>query len=81
MVAPGGCHVWTGARTSAGYPEFTVGGVTSYAHRWAYEHAVGPVPDGYDVHHICRNHACVNVDHLEALTRRAHAALHRKARA
>ena len=30
--------------------------------------AVGPIPDGREIDHLCRNHRCVNPDHLEPVT-------------
>lgn len=30
--------------------------------------AVGPVPDGLELDHLCRNPACVNPNHLEPVT-------------
>lgn len=71
---PSGCIVWTGGKTFGGYGSFAV--ETSHrvvkrdmVHRWIYEHKVGPIPEGYDIDHLCRNRACVNVDHLEPVTR------------
>jgi hypothetical protein len=34
----------------------------------AYELVVGPVPDGMELDHLCRNRACVRPDHLEPVT-------------
>jgi hypothetical protein len=45
------------------------------AHRVSYEWAKGPIPDGMELDHLCRNPACVNPDHLEAVTHGAN--LHR----
>ncbi len=36
-----------------------------YAHRWAYEAFVGPIPEGYTIDHLCRVTQCVRPDHLE----------------
>jgi hypothetical protein len=33
-----------------------------------WEHLVGPVPDGLELDHLCRNPGCVNPDHLEPVT-------------
>lgn len=38
------------------------------AHVLAYKNLVGPIPDGYEVDHTCRNTLCCNPDHLEAVT-------------
>jgi hypothetical protein len=71
-VAPpdgSGCVTWTGA-TSRGYGRFRDGTKTFLAHRWAYETFVGPIPDGLELDHLCRNPGCVNPDHLEPVTGR-----------
>ena len=39
-----------------------------YAHRFAYELFVAPVPGGRVLDHTCRNRGCVNPDHLEPVT-------------
>lgn len=38
------------------------------AHKASYEHFVGPVPEGLELDHLCRNRRCVNFAHLEAVT-------------
>jgi len=35
------------------------------AHCWMYEQKYGPIPEGTELDHLCRNRRCVNPDHLE----------------
>lgn len=65
----GSCRVWTGAR-SDGYGHLKIGGRMVKAHRVAYEAAHGPIPNGLQLDHLCRNRACVLPSHLEAVTSR-----------
>lgn len=64
----GPCWFWTGAQTSDGYGQFWLGRKLVSAHRFAYELLVGPIPSGLTIDHLCRNHHCVNTDHLEPVT-------------
>ena len=65
----GGCIEWTASLNSNGYGTFTAASyVTVMAHRWAYEHYVGPIPPGMTLDHLCRNRRCVNPEHLEPVT-------------
>lgn len=63
-----GCLEWMGARNNLGYGHFRWEGRTRGAHRVAYQILIGAVPDGLQLDHLCRNRACVDVDHLEPVT-------------
>ncbi len=65
----GDCWQWTGAKTDKGYGHISVGsGVCRMAHRVSWEIHRGPIPDGLQIDHLCRNRSCVNPDHLEPVT-------------
>jgi hypothetical protein len=59
--------MWLGA-TRLGYGRVLVSGKMRSAHRVAYELAIGPIPDGLTIDHLCRNPGCVNPIHLEPVT-------------
>lgn len=63
-----GCWLWTGATSRYGF----VGGQgrNVLAHRAVYELLVGPIPDGLELDHLCRNKLCVSPWHLEPVTHR-----------
>lgn len=67
--ADGGCLAWTGPVDRQGYGKHSVGGTYIQAHRYAWERANGPIPDGMLVDHVCHNASCVNVEHLRLVTR------------
>lgn len=62
------CWEWMGFRLDAGYGQGQYGGTTRPAHRVAYAMFVGPIPDGLQIDHLCRNRSCVRPSHLEAVT-------------
>ena len=64
------CWLWAGGRNQYDYGHFWLNGKTVRAHRWAYEHFTGPIPEGMCLDHLCRVHSCVNPSHLEAVTPR-----------
>lgn len=64
-----GCWLWLGStRSYRGYGRFTVDGRLLMAHRIAYLLEVGPIPNDYQIDHLCRVRNCVRPDHLEAVT-------------
>lgn len=65
-----GCWEWAGTRNHArgGYGVLRVEGRQVYAHRASYEVHVGPIPEGLELDHLCRNRSCVNPNHLEPVT-------------
>jgi hypothetical protein len=64
----GGCWEWTGAHTTAGYCTASLNNTRLYLHRFSYERSVGPIPEGLELDHLCRNRGCFNPAHLEAVT-------------
>ena len=67
-VLKNGCWKWIAATNKKGYPITRGGKDTTLAHRQVYIDKHGPIPDGFDVDHLCRLRRCVNVAHLEAVT-------------
>jgi len=77
--ADNGCWVFTGGLAANGYGMISAGSRTGRrrtprTHRVTYEHFVGPVPDGLDLDHLCRNRACCNPAHLEPVDRKTNVA-------
>lgn len=72
VVTETGCWSWTGATNGVGYGRVKIGGRNGravYTHRLAFEAQNGPIPPGLELDHLCRNRACCNPAHLEAVTR------------
>ncbi len=63
-----GCVNFIGSRDRKGYGRLVAHGKVRFAHRVAYETARGPIPRGLVIDHLCRNHSCINPDHMEPVT-------------
>ena len=62
------CWEWVGAKDKNGYGKTTFSGKTWRAHRLIYTMLKGPIPEGLEIDHTCRNKACVNPAHMEPVT-------------
>lgn len=68
------CWVWQKFKLH-GYGQIGVGSRSDgtkrivFAHRVSHEEFIGKIPAGYEVDHLCRVRACVNPNHLEAVTK------------
>lgn len=67
---PSGCWEWRAHTNQFGYGFFWLEPHMVPAHRFSYEQVNGPVPSGLELDHLCRNRACVNPLHLEAVDHR-----------
>lgn len=73
------CWLWTGYIKPSGHGQIQRGSRGEgnvNAHIAAYELLVGPLPDGYVLHHLCGVKRCVNPAHLECILRGEHPARH-----
>ena len=62
------CWVWTGCLLKGGYGLVGFDGKVWVAHRAIYSILIGPIPEGLQLDHLCRNRACCNPYHLEPVT-------------
>lgn len=66
-AGPDGCWPFDSVNPRTGYGHYAGFGEWN-AHRVAYVLSKGPIPAKHHIDHLCRMPACVNPDHLEAVT-------------
>jgi hypothetical protein len=64
------CWPWLANKLPKGYGTIRIDKRRCYAHRVSYELHRGPIPEGMQIDHLCRNPGCVNPAHLEVVTPR-----------
>src|SRR5438105_7122344 len=66
------CWSWLASKDRDGYGFFCVSKdrPDDRAYRVAYRLLVGPIPNGLELDHLCRNPGCVNPTHLEPVSHR-----------
>jgi hypothetical protein len=65
----GPCWVWTGQVNNKGYGLVCATGRKRAVHVVVYELAIGPVPEGLELDHLCRNPLCCRPgEHTEPVT-------------
>jgi hypothetical protein len=64
------CLIFTGCKSSVGYGVVYTGSRQHGVHRVTYEHFVGPITEGLQIDHLCRQRDCCEPTHLEPVTRR-----------
>jgi len=58
----GPCLLWLGAPTPQGYGVLNDAGKKWFAHRWAFAEFIGPIPEDFEVSHLCHTPLCVNAE-------------------
>ena len=66
----GECWVWTAYTRRDGYGRIKIGRKMFLSHRKSFLWSRGYLTEGLQIDHLCRNHSCVNPDHLEEVTQR-----------
>ncbi len=62
------CILITKGLDSHGYARIKINGVSKGRHRVEYEKVNGPIPQGLQIDHLCRNRNCINPAHMEAVS-------------
>src|SRR5437879_202534 len=62
------CWLWTGYTERGGYAQAG----HKMMHRAIYQKLVGPIPEGFELDHLCNVTRCVNPAHVEPVTSEEH---------
>lgn len=65
----GDCIIWKGS-TRDGYGRIKFKGKQTQVHRWFYQIMYGKIPGKLDIDHLCRNRACLKLEHLDPVSRK-----------
>jgi len=72
-IPDGDCLIWQGAviggSDNKSYANFRVAGKRWLVHRWLWTETHGAIPEGLTIDHICARTRCLNIDHLQVVTR------------
>jgi hypothetical protein len=66
----GDCWIFDTVSRAEGYGSFSLKSKQIGAHRFAYIITHGSIPKGAHIDHLCRVRACVNPDHLQAVSQK-----------
>jgi len=69
VVTESGCWIWM-KHTHLGYGYFNADNKHYRAHRWIYQHLIGPIPGHLQCDHLCRVRCCVNPYHIRITSNR-----------
>lgn len=64
------CAIWLGGVDRDGYGKSSYDGKFKRAHRLVWELTNGPIEDGAEIDHLCKQPSCIEITHLEPVTRR-----------
>lgn len=65
-----GCWIHSVSPGNDGYARIHLKDGCAPIHRIVFQSCNGPIPDGMEIDHLCRNRACVRPDHLQLVTHR-----------